>query len=846
MRRNLVICLLLIVATVLAYGRVVGYEFTNFDDPDYVTANQVVQDGLTVDGVVWAWTTGHSANWHPLTWLSHMLDCQLFGLNPAGHHLSSILLHAVNALLVFFVLRALTRLVWPSAFAAALFALHPLHVESVAWVAERKDVLSALFGLLALWAYVAYARGGGRGRYLLVLALLALGLMAKPMLVTLPCVFLLLDFWPLGRLRRRRADGIDPGRALNGVAAEAPRCPQRSLGFLLVEKIPLLGLSAGSSVVTFLVQRSAGAMKNPDSFSLALRCANAAVSYVRYIGKMFWPADLGLIYPHPNMPGGEPWVAGQIVGAALVLALISAVTLGAVRRRYLLVGWLWFLGTLVPVIGLVQVGGQAMADRYTYLPLLGLFIMIAFGAADLVERRPSYRVTAIAAAAAVLVACGAGTWFQAHHWRNWRSLYEHALAVAPNAVIVHYNMGTKLQQDGEQELAKFHLRRAISLNPEHVDARNNLGVALVAEGKIDEAIEHYRKALEVIPDHPGTHCNWGIALAGRGQSAEAAQHYLKALAAAPDFVPAHLNYGTLLFAAGKIDEAIDHYAAALRTSPKHPGALTNMGQALRKKGDLDGAIRYFRQVLAGDPLFPNAHLILAGALVDNGQSEQALDHFRQAVELDPDSVEALHQLAMALDDLGRNQDAADLYLETLRLKPDFHQAHANLGNLLKRVGRTDTAIVHYRQAVALEPSDPTMHYLLGAALTEVHELDEALAQFQEANRLTPDWAPALNGWARILATHPDDNVRDAQQAVRIAERAAKLTEYRHGSVLDALAAAYASAGRFQEAVSTAEKALALASPGTGLAAEIRSRLELYRQDKPYRDIVRKPADAPHP
>lgn len=771
MLRSTIICLLLIAATAASYGRVLNYDFVGFDDPDYVTENPVVRDGLTGEGVGWALTTGHSANWHPLTWLSHMLDVQLFGLNAAGHHLSSILLHALNALLIFGILQTMTRAAWPSAFVAALFALHPLHVESVAWISERKDVLSTCFGLLCIWAYGIYARRGGTWRYLVTMALLALGLMAKPMLVTLPCVLLLLDFWPLRRVRLRGDDDAEQVSA-RSTTNKLPVCAAQPLRWILIEKLPLLCLSIASSVATFLVQRGAGATQSHESLTFALRCANAVVSYVRYIGKMFWPADLTLIYPHPNLPGGVPWTAGQIAAAAVILLLITAITIWARRRAYLLVGWLWFLGTLVPVIGIVQVGGQAMADRYTYLPMIGLFIMLAFAAADLVGRWKLPTAAVWSAALAILVACGIGTSIQAHHWRNWRTLYERNLEVAPNAVVVQYNMGRELQKRGEMGLSKRHYEETLRLNPEHVDARNNLALMLMDQGRIDAALEHYRKALEVRRDHAGTHSNLGAAYLTLGQPAKAEVHFRKALASDPQLVPALLNYGALLANAGKIDAAIELYARALRVTPDHPGANMSMGAALMTRKDFAGAIKYLRQALASDARHPGGHLKLAEALAGSGQVDLAIKHFRSAVEI--------------------------------------------------------------------TPNDAIAHYRLAAALTGEKQLDEALRHFQEADRLRPDWPPAQHGIARILATHPDDQVRDPQQAIRIAERAAALTERGQPAILDALAAAYASAGRFEEAVATAAAALQLARPGGRFAAEVQARLELYRQNKPYRDTLGKP------
>jgi hypothetical protein len=410
-RRDLLVCLALVAATAAVYWPVLGNDFVNYDDPGYVTTNEFVQQGLTWEAVKWAFVTGKQANWHPLTWLSHMLDCELFGLeHPWGHHLTSLLLHALNTVLLFGLMRTLVRgRLWPAALVAAVFALHPLHVQSVAWVAERKDVLSAAFGLGAMLAYVRYARHPGILRYLPVPLLLALGLMAKPMLVTLPFVLLLFDYWPLRRLEP------DPGRGL-----------AKRVGWLLLEKLPLLALAAASSVVTYLVQHAGGAVKDTIQYPWSERWANAVVALARYLGKTVWPTDLIVFYPHPV--GG--WPIGLVLAAGALVLGITLMTVYAARARpYLIAGWLWFVGTLVPVIGLVQVGAQSMADRYMYLPLIGLAMMVAYGLSDLVRAWPRARVPVVAVTLVALIASSAAATWQLGYWRNSVTLFQHELAV---------------------------------------------------------------------------------------------------------------------------------------------------------------------------------------------------------------------------------------------------------------------------------------------------------------------------------------------------------------------------------------------------------------------------------
>lgn len=454
-RRVAVVCAVLIASTVMVYAQTARFEFTQWDDTKYVTKNANVQRGVTTEAVRWAFTESHASNWHPVTWLSHMLDCQWFGLEPAGPHIVNVVLHVLNVLLLFGLLHGSTGGLWPSAFVAALFALHPLHVESVAWVAERKDVLSTFFGLASMWVYVSYARRGGVVRYAVMAILFSMGLMAKPMLVTLPFVLLLLDYWPLCRVRRGAAAGAGAERiaapasgrknrgarkstrrshkrAANESAPAQPTksegkagatvCEERSVVFLVLEKAPLLLLVLASSVVTFLVQQRGPAMGASGFISMPMRVANAVVAYVWYVAKTLWPVDLAALYTHPNLPGGTPWVAWQVGGSVLLLSAITVVVVRAKRHRYLLVGWLWFVGTLVPVIGLVQVGNHAYADRYAYIPIIGLFIIVAWGCGDLlstqVGRGVTWKAGAAAGALTILIACGVGSWRQAKHWRN--------------------------------------------------------------------------------------------------------------------------------------------------------------------------------------------------------------------------------------------------------------------------------------------------------------------------------------------------------------------------------------------------------------------------------------------
>ncbi len=541
----------LIVITVAAFLPVRHNGFILFDDPSYITRNPQVGAGLTWRGLVWTLTTNTAGNWHPLTWLSHMLDVTLFGMAPAAHHLSSLLLHALTAALLFLVLAAMSGRRWPSALVAALFAIHPLHVESVAWASERKDLLGGLFWVLTLGAYLRYVRRPGAGRYAAVALCLALGLLAKQMLVTLPAVLLLLDWWPLGRTAARR-----------GTLSPANSTPTR----LIAEKMPLLALSVAAGVATFCVQRGAGAVKGLDLIPLVPRIFNAAVAYVGYLEKTFWPAGLSPFYPHL----GPELSLGSIVGSLAVLLLVSlGVRLCWRRRPWFALGWLWYLGTLLPVIGIVQVGWQAMADRYTYLPLIGIFIAVVWEADERAGRRHAYRAFAVAALL-ILTALGALTWRQSFFWRNSVSVFTRATSVTPGNMLAEYYLGTAYRLAGHLDEAVRHLREAIRINPRFPGNYTELGVTLSALGDLEGAIWAYERALQLEPESASTHNNLGYALARLGQPERALKHYQTALRIKPRYVLAHTNAAFVLSELGRDAEAAEHLRLAAEEEPGLP------------------------------------------------------------------------------------------------------------------------------------------------------------------------------------------------------------------------------------------------------------------------------------
>ena len=717
------ICLGLALLTLLVYLPVRGHGFVSYDDPIYVTGNRHVQAGLTGAGLHWAFTTFAAGNWHPLTWLSLMLDRQLFGPSPAGPHLVNVLFHVANAVLLFVLLRGSTGVRWPAALAAALFALHPLHVESVAWVAERKDVLSAFFFLLSLLAYRSYVTHGsesGTGYYLTGLLCFALGLMSKPMLVTLPLVLLLLDYWPLQRFS----------------AATLQR--------LLLEKLPFFALSAVSCVVTFAAQKQGGAVRSLSSFSVNERLANAVVAYARYLGKTFWPVNLAVPYPHPGH-----WPAGAVAGATILMVGLSAVALWSGRRfRFALTGWFWFVGMLIPTIGLIQVSNQAMADRYSYLPLIGVFIVIAWGAAEAVRHWRLPKPAVAMAAGLAVAACAAQTEGQLSYWHDTGSLFRHTLAVTKGNALAHNNLGNVLLDNQQADEAVAQFKQALAIQPDYADAHVNLGNARLQQGRVDEAMAEFQLALNLQPDSAEAHYNLGNALLQKGRPDEAILHFRRAVALNPEQVLAENNLANTLLQAGQLDEAIRDYQAVLKIRPDFVAAHHNLAMALRRKGRMDEAVAHFRKVVELQPDNANARNNLGWMLRQTGQLDEAAAQLQKALELRPDYPEAQGNLAKTLTLKGQAREAEAHYRTALRLRPDDPQNLSELAWLLATW--PDAAVRNGADALALAQKavqltsgqDPVMLRTLAAANAETGRFPEAAATARRALQLSQS-DPAL-------------------------------------------------------------------------------------------------------
>jgi len=739
-KRPLLICLFLVLSTLVVYWPVLRHGFVNYDDTDYVTANPYIQAGLSAKGLAWVWHSEVARNWHPVTMLSHMLDCQLYGLQPWGHHLTNLLFHVVNTVLLFLLLWKITGTVWRSALVAALFGLHPLHVESVAWVAERKDVLSTFFFLLTLGAYARYA---GQSKvqcpkskvgedaashhasratlfYVLSLGCFALGLMSKPMLVTVPFVLLLLDFWPLGRLSvlgpkskvQSQARARSHTQHVTRNIRESPitSARQRVLLPLLLEKVPFFLLSAASCVVTFQVQHRGGAVLDVGNFPIGARVANALMSYVRYLGKMVWPEGLAGLYLRK-----VPWPSWQVALAVLVLVAASATALRLARRSpYLPVGWFWYLGTLVPVIGLVQVGMQAMADRYTYIPLIGVFIVLAWGGQELASRlklRPPVRtvVTAI-----VLAACGALTRNQLAWWQDSEKLFQRMIAVNEGNYMAHYNLGNMYSRQDKPEEAAKHYEAALKAEPNYAEAHNNLGGVLLRQGCFDEALTHYLAAVRARPE---------------------SLYYFNLANAQVD--------------AGKPADAIANYQQALRLDPNSSQAHHNLGLALQAQGQTGAAIVEFRAALKLQPDYESAEHHLANRLADVGRLEEAIAHYETALQLDPNHAETYNGLGICYAMQENYPEAERQFREAVRRKPGHAGAQSNLGNALGAQNKLDEAIPHYQKALESDPRDYQTHFNLGVSLLRLGRTTDAKTHFTEALRLRPDYAEAQKALAGI-------------------------------------------------------------------------------------------------
>ena len=768
-KRDLLISAVVAVATFAVYAQVIEFNFVIYDDNVYVYENERVRDGLTTESVIWAVTSIEQANWHPVTWWSHMVDCTLFGVSngAAGwHHLVNVAIHLVNSLLTFWLIRQMSGTSWTAGFVAAIFALHPLHVESVAWIAERKDVLSSMFWLLSMLAYLSWAGSAEQSGanlvdlfsrvwkhrwYWVSFTCLVLGLMAKPMLVTAPFLLLLLDYWPLQR----------PLQAWNKYVAE---------------KLPMFVVVVFSCVITYYAQKQGGAVK---SVALDDRVVNVVVSYARYFTKLFWPVDLAVLYPYRQ----GMWQTHDWVIALALLIFISVAVWWWRKQRALTVGWLWFLGTLVPVIGLVHIGNHSIADRYMYVPMLGLLVMLVFGLCEVIAVRPFLRRLFCFVAPLVIVACATLTWCQIGHWKNSETLFRQAVEVTVDNTVMHTDLGVVLQGQGKLDEAISHFRTARKIDGDDIEPFNNLGVALHAAERLSESIAVFEEALSIHSNHPVILKNLGLALSANNQPNLAIDAYRKCLEANEVNADVHAKLGNELLKAGQLQTAVDHFRLAVSYGPEDATYVNMLGAGLHQMGQLEEALAAYQKAVMLDPELYDAVINLSEVLAETKQELEGMKLVRQALSASPNSKALLQQFARLQRQQGDLEGALATYRQLIQVEPENVDAHNQAGNILASQSLIDEAVVHYREAVRLQPAAsqpkynlalmfhrakrlkeaiqlyrevirldsnlPAVHNNLGVALEQTGDLEAALRQFRAALALDPAHASARRNLQRV-------------------------------------------------------------------------------------------------
>ncbi|HEX4666364.1 MAG TPA: tetratricopeptide repeat protein [Chthoniobacterales bacterium] len=722
---TLAICGALVLITWIVFGRTIGFDFVNYDDSFYVYQNPAVSNGFTRAGLTRAFTQPLVGNWHPLTSISLMLDAQIFGLNPGGYHFANVLLHTLGVLLLFFALRRMTGATWRSAFVAALFAIHPLRAESVVWISERKDVLSGIFFFLALLAYVRYARRPpALGAYLILMACFALGLMAKAMLVTLPFLLLLLDYWPLRRFG-----------AVSETAADEKTYPPVSVRWLILEKMPLLALVVADSIATILSQERA--LVSAAVWPLRWRVENALVTIWIYLRQMIWPQHLAVFYPHP-----KGTLSLWLVALALLFFLAASLGAFLARRRYpyLFTGWFWYVGMLVPVIGLIQVGLQAHADRYTYLPQIGVYLLIVWGVAELTRNWPSRRVILGGLGTAVILTLMLVTWRQTGYWSEPVRFWAHTLAVTENNDVAERGIGTALAKIGRIDEATAHDRAALRINPHEPNGLTNLANALLQKKEFAEAIEHYREVVRLRPNDSEVRRNLGKALVKNGATEEGSAQFRAALRIQPNDSDAAYSLGNALLEESRLDEAISSFRQALASDPKNIEAHYNLGIALSRKGEFERAIAEFESTIQLQPQHAAAHNNLALVLLKKGEVKRAIEEERKALRIEPNNVELHNNLAVGLLRDGQLAAAVTEWRETVRLHPDKTGVAVTLAWILstapERSIRDGARALDLAQRAAQASGGRNLMIIrvLAAAYAENGRYREAIQAAQEAEQ----------------------------------------------------------------------------------------------------------------
>lgn len=711
----------LIVSAVVVYAQVINYDFINYDDPYFITENQQVKNGLSTDGIIWAFTSKDGIV-NPLAWLSHMLDVQLFGLNPGMHHLISLLFHIMNTILLFFIFYRWSHHFPASASVAFIFSVHPLNVESVVWLAERRNVLSMFFFLLTIGAYGYYVKNPKTTRYLTVVLFFIFALMSKPMVITLPIVLLLLDYWPLGRI----SAGSGESRYLNIIGR-------------LKEKLPLIILSLLSAGITLYVAKVKGSVVSVESLPISVRMANVISSYVVYIKKLIWPSDLAVFYPYSAhlLPSWQVVLYGLILAGMTFLAISQGK-----RRPYILVGWFWYLLTLIPVIGLVQAGEQSVADRFMYLPMIGLLIIAFWGLFEIGDRWNMKRLIPALVTLLILLPLIVAAHNQTAHWKNSIQLFDHANEVTRDNYSAHLSLGNAYAEQGKFETAVTHYEKVLEIRPLNVKAHGNLANALMALGRESQAVSHYKIALGVDPDNVYVLNNYGQLLGEQGKFDQAVEYLTRALKLEPDNADVHNNMGTVLLDLNKIDDAFNHFESAVRLEPDNAQSYNNLGVALFRKGNIEQAIKRYTTAIHLKPDFAEAFFNMGNAWLRAGKQKEAVESYQKAIALNPAYVKAHYNLGNLFLNLKREDEAMSLFQKVLELEPNFAMAHYNMGIIYGQKSMLEKASASFAKAMELKPDHAPAYLNMGITVYRMGKLDTAIAYCQKALKIRPDYTRA--------------------------------------------------------------------------------------------------------
>lgn len=719
---KVLIGIFIIILTFTVYRQIVNHDFITFDDGIYVTDNVDVKNGITLRGILWAFSIIEkrvNTYWHPLTWLSHMLDCQLFGLDAGMHHLTNLILHIANAILLFYFLNLATGSIHRSALVAFIFAVHPVNVESVAWIAERKNVLSTFFCMLTMIFYVYYVKRPSIQKYLAALFLYFMGLLAKPMLVTLPFIFILLDYWPLERFDLKQSGLL------------------KKIMNLTAEKIPFFILSACSVYITTVSLKLMTNINSTSSIPIKLRVENAIISYAAYIGKIIWPSKLAVYYPFPSsIP------AWKMVVSLVVLIFITLFVLFLFGRlRYLAVGWFWFTGTLVPVSGIIQDGlWPSMADRWAYIPYIGLFIIITWGGYELLNRYRIKKIYTVFASLIILLALSAVTFVQVKYWQDSKSVYKHALEVGPANPVMLNNMGNALVKENKLADAVGYYQEALLLKPDYAKAHNNLASAFYKMGRIDESVRYYAEALRYRPNFYEVHNNFGCVLMEHGKEKEAMFHLREAIRLNPDYDEAHYNLGMLFFRKERMEQAAGHYMRAININPYYAQAHNNLGLVNYKLGKMGKAVKNYNEALKLDPNMAQAHENLGIILFYAGNYDKAIFHLQKAVQINPgnDSVKA--KIKSVVEEKDRFQAEEKSLLDKIAGAPDVFANYDYLGDFYLKYKKLDSAAEQYAKAIAIDPKNHILIIKLAKTHAMKGNFNKALSEAEKAIRFKPDYA----------------------------------------------------------------------------------------------------------